>query len=348
MSCDNLQDEWAAKDAALQQLCNEREFRLRLVHSPFWTAEIYGFGLQISRYGFYPYCLPLCIYTDHGPGYRDAIPIHEIESSAPIQLYHSQNSVRLWQSVTAKKAYCLYSPFAFYRRRTGASIASDAKGTIAFPAHSTPSIDEVGGFEKYIEQLKQLPEKYHPVTICMHMHDIQKGAHMDFIREGFEVVTAGNSLDQRFIERFYEIISSHQFATSNTPGSYLYYCVEMGIPFFVYGEKPRLVNRSNRNVPIGVYGTFDSGYTKRAYDLFHLPDPKADTPQISSQQKAFVESHMGIKDGISRGRMAIVLYGALVRYFFTRNGFIFICQNNIFMRALRRACFAVARQLLSK
>lgn len=339
MSCDNLQDEWAAKDAALQRLCNDHESRLKLVPSPFWTAEIYGFGLQISKYGFYPYCLPLCIYTDHGPGYRDAIPIHEIESGAPTQLYHSQTSASLWQRVTAKKAYCLYSPFAFYRRRTGVSLAPDVKGTIAFPAHSTPSIDEVGGFAKYIEQLKQLPERYHPITICMHMHDIRKGTHMDFIREGFEVVTAGNTLDQRFIERFYEIISSHKYATSNTPGSYLYYCVEMGLPFFVYGDKPKYINHSDRNLAIGVYDTFGTGYTKEVYDLFYLPNPEAVFPRISPQQKEFVESHMGIRDGIPRTKMALVLYWALIRYFLTARGFAFVRENNIFTRMLKRAFF---------
>lgn len=332
-------DSLVIQDAKLKRLCNEVQRNLKLVPSPFWTAEIYGFGRQISKYGYYPYFLPLCIYTDHGPGYYDEIPIHELESGAPAQLYHSQHSVHLWKKAVSKNAYCLYSPFVFYRRNRKLSVSQSAKGTIAFPAHSTPSIDDVGGFGKYIEDLKNLPEQYHPITVCLHMHDIRKDLHMDFIRSGFNVVTAGNSLDQRFIQRFYEIVASHKYATSNVPGAYLYYCVEMGVPFFTYGERPSWVNRSDRNLASGVYDPFAAGYGKVAYDLFHLTNPEVELPNISPQQTEFVESHMGIKDGISRTKMAFVLYGSLIRYFLTARGFAFVRENNIFTRMLKRAFF---------
>lgn len=41
-----------------------QELKRRLM--PFWTAEVYGLGVQIRKYGYYPRCLPLCIDTDHG------------------------------------------------------------------------------------------------------------------------------------------------------------------------------------------------------------------------------------------------------------------------------------------
>jgi hypothetical protein len=323
-------------DEQLRKFCDEIEHRFKFVPPPFWTAEIYGFGLQISGYGYYPYFLPLCVYTDHGPGYYNNIPEHEIQSGAPVQLYHSPISVRQWNKVSTKEAHCLYSPVVFYRKQRKIERNINATGTIAFPAHSTPSIDDVGGYGKYIGNLKTLSEKYYPITICLHMHDIKKGLHLDFLRNGFKVVTAGNTSDQRFIARFYEIIARHKYATSNIPGSYLYYCVELGLPFFIYGEKPNYINKSDPNLAVGPYDPFAWGYGKEVYDLFRLDDPNATEPQIADRQREFVDRHLGLKDGISRGRMALVLYGTLAKYLLTGKGILYVLKNNIFLRALNK------------
>lgn len=345
MNCENPKDEWVSKDAALRKLCDDGEYRLRFVPPPFWTAELYGFGLQISRYGYYPYFLPLCVYTDHGPGYYDEIPIHEIESHSSVQLCHSPDSVKLWGKVRRKKAYCLYSPFVFYRKKADIDVAAEPRGTVAFPAHSTPSIDDAGGFARYIEDLKRLPRKYHPIKVCLHMHDIKKGLHVEFLEQGFDVVTAGNTSDQRFIARFYEIVAAHKYATSNVPGSYLYYCVEMGVPFFVHGEKPRWINKTDRNLAVGSYDPFAAGYGKVVYDLFYTENPELDLPKISGRQKEFVERHLGLRGGISRLKMALVLYGAFARFLFSARGAAYVCKNNILARGCGRLLSAIGRRL---
>lgn len=321
----------------LISFCKEVKYKFKLISTPYWTAELYGFGEQISKYGFYPYFLPLCVYTDHGPGYYDEIPKHELESHALAHFYHSPISVEKWsQIVTNKKIYGLYSPFIFYRKRKKLEKKSDAIGTIAFPAHSTPSIDDVGGYANYIESLKQLPVQFHPIVICMHMHDINKGKHIDFIKNGFEVVTAGNSLDQRFIPRFYEIIRHFKYATSNIPGSYLYYCVEMGIPFFTYGKKPEWVNKSDENLTAGSFDPFMFGYGKEAYDLFYLTTVFEKELLISDAQKLFVRKHSGIETSVSRLQMTKILYSSFFRWMATKEGFFHTVRTNIVTLILRK------------
>jgi hypothetical protein len=308
----------------------------KIILSPFWTAEIYGFGKQLSSYGFYPYCLPLCVYTDHGPGYYDEIPLHEIQSKAPVQLYHSPLSLDAWSRVSNKNAYCMYSPFVYFRKKNHITTSPESAGTLAFPAHSTPSIDDLRGYDSYIKSLKALPIEYQPVTVCLHMHDINKGHEKLFTSNGFKVVTAGDTLDQRFIARFYALLKDFKFTTSNIPGSYMYYSVEMGIPFFIHGEKPMWVNKSDPNINKGFYDPFERGYGKKAYDLFLFESYNDRYPAISKLQEKFVEQHLGLKDGIGRLQMSRILYVSLIKWSTSKIGILHILRCNILTRVVTR------------
>ena len=315
----------------------------KIVPSPYWTAEIYGFGRQLSNYGFYPYCLPLCVFTDHGPGYVDHIALHEIESTAPVQLYHSPVSVNVWLKETNKKAFCMLSPNVFFRRKHKISKSERANGTLVFPAHSTPSIDDLSGYVDYIGSLKCLPEKYHPLTVCLHMHDINKGLDEIFISNGFTVVTVGDTIDQRFIERFYALLRNYRFTTSNIPGSYMYYSVEMEIPFFIYGNKPLWFNNLDPNINAGAYNPFEIGYGKKAYDLFLFNDYIDKYPIISKEQANFAAEHLGLNGGISRLKMAKILYSSLVKWALSKAGFVYILKQNVLTRVVTKFIRFIAR-----
>jgi FkbM family methyltransferase len=312
----------------LEALCNESTASFKLINPPYWTAEIYGFGRYIRKYGFYPSWLPLCVYTDHGPGACTPAP-HELASLAPVQLYHSPISVNNWRAISKKTCYCFYSPFVFYRKKNKIEISADAKGTIAFPAHTTASIDDISDIQVYIDQLKNLPEVFQPVGVCLHQTDINKGLHKKFIDNGFDVFTAGNSLDDRFLERFYSIIKNFKYATSNILGSYTYYCVEMEIPFFIYGEKPQLINKLDLNIPMGEYDPYKSvDLYRKAHDLF-----VEISTIITEDQRSLVNRDLGKYDGIGRIRMALILYYSFFKWLLKWNNFVDISKGifiNIF------------------
>lgn len=327
--------DFVSEESRLKRLCR-RSYKFKLISSPFWTAEIYGFGLQISKYGYYPYFLPLCVYTDHGPGYYDEIPDHEIKSGAPVHLFHSPNSVRLWDAFMPNKSVCFYSPFVFYRKRRKITAEQEACGTIAFPAHSTPSIDDDTGYSGYIRSLKALPERYHPIAVCLHMHDINKGLHRVFIEAGFKVETAGNTSNQNFVSRFYSVVKKYKYATSNVVGSYAYYCVEMNIPFFIYGEKPGWVNFGDKNIPSGRYAPWENGYGKIVDELFQAGESLQEGPHVTLRQRNFVEKHLGVEDGVSRGQMAVILYGSFLKFILSPAGILHLALNNFAVIAIKK------------
>lgn len=301
------------EEEELLSLCQSRpKKKFQIIPPPYWTAEIYSFGKYIREYGYLPSFLPLCIYTDHGPGGSDAPYGHELESDAPVQLFHSGQSVENWRKVSEKPCYIFYSPSVYYRRSRGIERSPDAAGTIAFPAHTTTTIEDISDIKIYIDQLLALPEEFQPVSACLHMHDINKGKHKLFQNRGIKVYTAGNSLDYRFVERFYEILRHYKYSTSNLVGSYAYYSVEMGIPFSIYGNKQKFINSGDPNITRGEWDPYVESQTyRKSYDLF-----KGLFIEITPEQKEKVEFELGLQTGISRCRMALVLYTSFFIWLF--------------------------------
>lgn len=316
----------------LCQDCQDRTAGFHIIPSPYWTAEIYSFGKYIREYGYFPSFLPLCIYTAHGAGSFDYPFKHELESNAPCQFYQSPKTVHEWKKHSSKPCYVLYSPFVFYRKKNKIQKSSTARGTIAFPAHTTTVIDDVSDVELYIQQLQALPQEFQPVSVCLHMHDINKGRHKVFLKHDMPVYTAGNSLDYRFAERFYDILRRFSFSTSNIIGSYTYYSVEMGIPFSIYGNKQVFINKGDSNVVLGEYDPYKEFHSYRTmYDLFlglHT--------EITQEQRDIVETDLGLRDGISRAKMSYVLYTSFFKWLISSTGLKIVADGtkNRFRRLL--------------
>ncbi|MBN2144545.1 MAG: FkbM family methyltransferase [Candidatus Aureabacteria bacterium] len=273
-------------------------------NGPYWTAEIYGFGKWIRDYGFFPRLLPLYIMTDHGPRFRNDDIQFELNFSAPVQFFHCQLSVEAWKKVSKKPCYVLFSPFVHYRQSRNIKQNQDAKGTLAYPAHSTLQINEETDTEKYIEELLKLPEEFQPIHAQFHYYDILRGRHYLWEKAGIKVHTAGHPDDYCFTERFYDILRRFKFTTSNLPMSCLYYSIEMGIPHFIYGPSPKYYNYGDDTVKLGEYDpvTYFSGI-KQVYESFN-----GIRKDISQEQKKLVELGLGLKTGISRIHMALILY----------------------------------------
>jgi len=295
----------------LLSLCDEKYVHNGYSNWTYWTSEIYSFGKHLREYGFFPRILPLYIYTDHGPASmltNEPAP-NELESDACCQFYHSLYLVKKWKEISSKPCYVLYSPFVFCRKKKKIEKSPNAKGTLVFPAHSTQSVEDISNIEEYIEQLKNLPEKFHPISACIHMHDIRKGLHKVFMKHEIPVYTVGHTCDYRFAERFYNLLKNFKYSTSNMIGSYTYYSVEMGIPFSIYGNQPKYINKDNPNIKIGNFDAYtEFSQCKIIYDLFD-----GLFEEITEEQKKLVERDLGLIDGVSRLEMAKILYLAFFK-----------------------------------
>lgn len=283
-------------------------YRLRNPLFPYWTAGAYGFKRWISRYGYYPSFLPLCIYTDHGPGDSDLSPAkHELESDAPVQFYHCPAGVTKWKKQSKKECHVLFSPFVFARTQIGLSV-DERSGSVYFATHGTEATQDLNPIDLYLKELASVPDRYKPIKICLHINEMRLGYDESYIKYGYEVVTAGDPLDQGFTERFYRILSTTKYAFSPMFGSYALYAVEMGVPFGLYGTNPEYFNKSDPNIEYGHYTSYlRSTYYQQAMALFSGLSGERVTPE----QLAFARYYLGVADGVNRPKMAWILYKAL-------------------------------------
>jgi FkbM family methyltransferase len=270
----------------------------------YWTSEIYGFGKWLRKYGFYPSFLPLCVDIDHGVPFDEYPTKYELESDAPVFLSYWHIKTQKFKENKGRQCYTLSSPFVFARKSLNIEQSEDAQGSIFFLSHSTKQVVSQKSVEEYHQELKDLPEVYKPLTICLHIHDIDRGLDREFKKLGYKVVTAGNSLEEEFTEKFYRILSKYVYTISDSIGSHAFYAIEMGIPFGLYGEEPTYINYGDPNIEMGQYTSYKEIESyKKAVTLFSgLPD------RINQEQKEFVEEHLGLKYGLSRSRASFILY----------------------------------------
>lgn len=301
----------------IESICSEDNVHQSTKKWKFWVSEVYGLGRALREYSyFYPHKLPLYIYINHGVYFCEPIWQHEIESEAPMQFYNWNKSIKKFKEKSKKPCFQIEWPYIFYRKNHNIQRVEKPEGTIVYPSHSTPLDKETFDITSYMQQLRNLPEEFHPLYVCLHKHDIAKGVHKTYLDAGFNVCTAGHYSDDSYIDRFYDIMKHFKYSMSNEVSTYTFLSVEMGVPFFIYGEKSKMINLEDENYEIGEmdFNKFE-GY-KEAYELF-LKDPFKDKIAISKDQLDYVNDKLGKDSGVSRLQFTILLWWAILVYRFS-------------------------------
>jgi hypothetical protein len=275
----------------------------------YWTSELYSFGRLYRDWAFYPKWLPLFIYSDHGVTNDSGFSPHELTNNSNVHFtFNVERSTNSANSIK-KEVKCVPHPWVTYRRKNNITQNINAIGTLIFFSHSTSGTDFMGhDTDEYFDELKRLPDKYQPIVLCMHMHDICKGYHKNLHKHGIPIVTAGNTSSIYFVDRFYNMVRQFKYACSNSVGSQLYYCIEMGIPYFLIGSMPKAINYSSNKV-IGVDPEpFQKEVLNIEKNIFY-----ARCDDVSLQQKIYVEWMLGLNSGVSPLEASWILWREFFR-----------------------------------
>jgi len=298
-------------DADLEFACADQPTGVaRWVH---WTVEIYSLGKCLRYWTGYPRYLPLFVYSDHGVGLHSHLFPHELANQAKVHFTWQPVKEQRHKNIDGKKVIQIIHPWISYRRLRGITRSKQPKGTLAFFMHGTTAVEWKGhDSEEYFEKLKNLPDKFQPVTLCLHMSDIKAGLHKKLRQYNFPIVTAGNTSASNFVDRYYDLVRNCSYATAPAWGSYAAYCVELGVPYFQLGERPVLENIADPNLPAGVAPQYwDSHHEtlgKKAEELFRAP-----VDRVTDEQREFVESILGFDSRLTRGQVSWILWRELFR-----------------------------------
>jgi hypothetical protein len=282
----------------------------------YWPVELYSFGKCYRDWLNLPFWAPLPLYGDHGVNVRSGgLAKHEQEAKPETFLTWDKRRVASLRKEAKKKIIHIRHPWVTYRRKHGLKLKKEARGTLIFYSHSNAGIEILDhDWNKYFLELKALPDEFHPLVICMHRHDIQKGYHKTVKKYGLPIISAGETSSPYFVDRFYDMISRFTFATSNSGGSELFYCEEFGVRYFIMGEKPKYFNFTDEQIKKGVMQPENSHAkylenTKRR--LF------TQCPPLQSEEKVrFVSETLGldIDPQVSRNLMQQSLRSEYLRH----------------------------------
>jgi hypothetical protein len=207
--------------------------------------RFYGHGNIIKQYCNYPHDEPIPMAIQHG--YDRFYKLKHDHFDEPLFDYWvytpriKENSIKSY-NISPASIHILgapilyltddiqYSPLDFNKR----------KGTIAFPAHSTPDCQIIGAHDDYAEKLERLPSEFHPITVCLHYHDVNLGHHNAFYKRGFTIVSCASCspLQNNYLHNFVHFCKSHKFITSNSYSTACIYGMHLELKFFIYGEDP--------------------------------------------------------------------------------------------------------------
>lgn len=260
-----------------------------------FNSYLYGNIGIVRLYTRFPRFLPINVRIQHG-WYQQITSFNEdLITDRPLMLVWSKRIAEIWKEKSNIPVEILGSPFILYRRMKNIVPKKDARGTVAFPHHSTKSTEAVYELEEYCKALHNLPEDYKPITVCLHYMDFDNQSPL-YKKNGFKVVTAGKShiWGFKFVNSFYNILSQHKYSTSNNIGSYTFYSVEMGIPFFISGKEGSTKLRQNQKKL-----STNTVFEKSEFMGELLPLFSKICKTISSEQRRIVLDEVGINDAIS-------------------------------------------------
>ncbi len=208
------------------------------------VSQIYKVDEIAKAYLGFPAWFPMAYVAllEHGVALQHDIFRGKLLSSKDeLILVDTQSRKDLLQA-QGKEAYVLGPLFVHARKLYNIEAKPDRKGTLVFPIHASHTNTVHFDWEKYAESLLALPEEYHPFTACIYWMDVMKGRHRAFEKYGIKVITNGHIHDPKFVYNCLHSISQHRYCTGNELVSSMFYSIEMGIPFFLFGNDQGLVS----------------------------------------------------------------------------------------------------------
>lgn len=286
------------------------------------STEMYGIGYWIKKRFKIPQFIKLENWEiNHGPPYANKVDQSLLNSRCHLLLYN--NHQKKEYDKAGRRSIVVGSSFVHCRKINHISKTGAEKGTIFFPIHTTNEIDMRIDWDKYAKSIVNLPENYQPVSVCLYYREIISGIYKHFLNNGITIYCAGHMLDSNFPLNFYRILQQFKYSSSNSPCSSGYYSIEMGIPFFLFGESPQIFNHGNDpNYPENIispiihenivhHDLISEEVRMMTYDL----NSKI---SISKELKEYIDLKLGCNENQSTIKIQFMIWTRYIRFLIGR------------------------------
>jgi len=304
----------------LYNLATDRPLSTPEIHSP---NDFYGHATTLKKYAGLPEEYQIKAVIEHG-AYGGTGHAWDVEVNAPLPSLFSFASARhLILKKRTNKALFSIGPMLSYaphfldadalnleKRRLG-------KNLLVLPAHSTHWIDANYDIHDYCKFLEKLEKDFDSIRICLGWKDVLRGQAEEYMRYGFECVTAGHMYDPLFLSRLKSIIELSTITVSFKLGTHIGYCILLGRPHYISKLKHQYTAANNDILRRDVHDPIKTPYGQEMIHTFgELRD------DISFQQKELVERYWGLNEHKTVNEMRLILQATEDMYKKGRNFYI--------------------------
>ena len=229
----------------------------------------YGFGYVMKKYAGYPLEEPIYATFPHGMYLHDrVVSKSELDAPLPAHLNFPPFSTPTWKKAAKKKKVIPFaSPFHYALKLFQCETpVEERQGTLFLPLHSTRMVDVKFDTQAIIKELRDLPEEFLPVTVCIHWQDIEYGLDKIFRDAGFDIVCAGHLTDCNYLFRWLHLATRHKMVCHSGIGSALFYSIIADIPFWLTKENSTI-------------------HLKESFKPFNKDTPKFSKSSLQKQDK---------------------------------------------------------------
>ena len=302
-------------DEELERLCTVSS-RFETGGAPWatWESENTSFGKTFREWAYYPKSLPLFINSDHGVHWESRCWPNEINNKYTTFFTWNSKKNDLMRENHKKKSYYVPHPWVNYRKKHFPVLPNSRSGTLVFFPHSNATTTPVyKDIDKYITDIKTLPEKHQPVVICLMEHDIHKGLHKKLRKYNIPLVTVGAVNSQSFVDRFYSLAYQFRYTSSPNIGSHTYYILEAGVPFFLFGACPEYQIKGSDAVKDGKQNLSDYGDEEDIREFLKIKTLlSAVVDEVTNEQYILASKYLGLDSRLSGLEAMLILWRELL------------------------------------
>lgn len=303
--------DFAFDQANIEELCQPR-----VVESPEYENHNDAFGMNalLKEYAGLPLEYPLRLTMEHGLKFDDNATMLGMDTQFETILTPSALRADIVNRTSDKRAipigfFALHAKALFPKFGLSEVAEHDRRGTLVFPFKSTPNTTVSFDHAAFARDLAALPEKFHPVYVCVYWSDVKKGVHRIYRDAGIPVVTAGHRYDPMFMFRILDLCRRFRYAASNELATNLFISFDAGCRFF-YIPGPGYKRE------IGIHKKVDdrSGttYEENRATFRALFSELRDAP--TPEQSAFVKRYLGTDNFASPQELKRIILTAQRRY----------------------------------
>ena len=262
----------------------------------YFGNSLYGIAQKLREYSGYQYPVNCCI--EHGVYFGNYICKAEAIKSGLNGLitFSPQRMKHLIEQADVEVVPI--GPYIHYARQ----LLSDeeiknlhlknGKTLLVFPTHSIDRIEANFSVAEFINKIKEIVSKYEfkTVIVCLYYKDILLRRDLDYLKEGFQVVTGGYKSDPLFLDRLKTFINLSDYTISNNCGTHVGYCVFLGKGHYIVNqalshEAYTKTDFENLNETLSEVASIETDDVKKAFNNLSF--------EVTENQKKMVSKYWG-------------------------------------------------------